>query len=134
MRNVFNHQRTLSHYGPTFSLVEALDLNTSLAFTEAVKGINSIAHIAADLVWDIDPRKTIVPAVKGVIGLLEAAAKEQSVQSFVYTSSQAACITLEPGKEYHITKDPWNEPSKATWDLPLEGVIPRMLLNHMWLN
>jgi nucleoside-diphosphate-sugar epimerase len=131
VRNASKNFWMLSHYGPNFSLAEVPDMAAENAFAEAVKGVDGIAHVASNTAFNIDPKVFITPVIQGAIGLLEAASKEKSVQSFVYTSSSAACITLEPGKPYEITKDTWNEDSKKAWDLPLEGGMERMLLNYL---
>lgn len=102
------------------------------AFTEAVKGVDGIAHIASNLAVHLDPHVFITPVLKGTLGLLEAAAKEKSVKSFVVTSSSTACVTFDkPGKLYEITEKTWNEEAKKAWDLPAEGGLPRMLLNYL---
>jgi nucleoside-diphosphate-sugar epimerase len=62
--------------------------------------------------------------------MLEAAAKELSVKSLVYTRSQAVCVNHEPGKEYRIDSSKWNEDSKAAWTLPQTTDFPRMYLNY----
>lgn len=86
----------LSHYGPGFSLVEIPGMSTEGAFTEAVKNVDGIAHIASQVVFQSDPKEVVEPAIRSAIGLLEAAAKKQS--------SQAACLHMEPNKSYHVSQ------------------------------
>ncbi|KAF2250780.1 NAD(P)-binding protein, partial [Trematosphaeria pertusa] len=119
-----------SQYGPNFSLVEIADMAAPGAFDEAVKGVDGIAHIASPVVFVSDPQAVIVPAIQNAVGLLEAAAKEESVKSVVYTSSKAACVQMEPNKPYHITQSSYNEDSKAAWTLPVTADFARAALNY----
>ncbi|KAF2796354.1 NAD(P)-binding protein [Melanomma pulvis-pyrius CBS 109.77] len=131
VRNVSKNGWMTSQYGPNFSLIEVPDMAAENAFVEAVKGVDGIAHIASSMSFSLNPQDVIPPVIKGSIGLLEAAAKEKSVKSFVYTSSQGACITMEPHKVYHIDENTWNEESKRAWELPFEGGFERMALNYL---
>lgn len=120
----------LAHYGPNFSLVSIPEMSVPGAFDEAVQGVDGIAHIASRVQFHPDPKTVIPPMIQGAVGLLEAAAKAESVKSVVYTSSQAACVQLEPGKPYHITTSSYNEHSKVAHELPPSQDFLRMALNY----
>lgn len=133
VRNASLHSWMPSHYGPKFSLIQVPDMGVPGAMDEAVKGCDGIAHIASPVSesYNPDPQATIPKGISCALSILESAAKEPSVKSFVYTSSQAAAVMLEPGKKYHITPASWNEESKVAWTMPITQDFRRMLLNYM---
>lgn len=133
VRDVAKHEWMLSHFGPKFELFQVPDLGASGALDEAVKGVDGIAHVASPVTesYQPDPQVVIPNGIRCAISLLESAAKEPSVKSVVYTSSQAACILFKPGERYHITADSWNEESKKAWTEPIEPSWRRSILNYM---
>ncbi len=133
VRDVSKYDWMLSHYGPNFSLAQVPDMGADGAMDEAVKDVDGIAHIAFSLreSFQPDPQCVIPRAIRCAISLLESAAKEKSVKSVIYTSSQAALVTTEPGKPYHISSDLWNEESKAAWTLPVTQDLHRARMNYM---
>ena len=134
VRDVSKHSWMQSHYGPNFSLISVAEMSLPGAFDEAVKGVDGVAHIASNIKWVADPKDYIPELLQSAVGLLESAAKEPSVKSVVYTSSQAACIELSDlasGKPYHLTPWTYNQGCKAAWTLPPSEDLPRKLLNYM---
>ncbi|CAO2651801.1 Nn.00g000840.m01.CDS01 [Neocucurbitaria sp. VM-36] len=133
VRNASKHAWMFSHYGPNFSIVEVPDLGVDGALDEAVKGVDGIAHVASPTgeSYKPDPQATIPHGIRCALSLLESAAKEPSVRSVVYTSSQAAALMQKPGEQYHITSTSWNEESKVAWTLPITEDFRRSLLNYM---
>jgi nucleoside-diphosphate-sugar epimerase len=122
-----------SHYGPNFSLIEVPNMGLPGAMDEAVKDCDGIAHIASPTseAYNPDPQTVIPNGIRCALELLEAASREPSVKSVVYTSSQAAAVMLVPGKKYHITPESWNEESKAAWTMPVTTDYRRMIFNYM---
>ncbi|KAF2263007.1 hypothetical protein CC78DRAFT_582055 [Lojkania enalia] len=118
-----------SHYGPNFSLISIPEMGADNAFEEAVKGVDSIAHIASAVVFKTNPQNVIPLMIKSVVSMLEAAKKEPSVKSVIYTSSQAA-TTMDVTSKLHITADTWNEECRAKWTLPPSQDLKRMLMNY----
>ncbi|KAF2475134.1 NAD dependent epimerase/dehydratase family protein [Lindgomyces ingoldianus] len=133
VRSIEKNNWMLDHYGSNFTLVEVPELSADGALDEAVKGVDGIANVASSVAFNPDPDAFIPPVIKGAINVLEAAAKEPSVKSVVYTSSQAACIHLEPGKPYSITPETYNEGclnAAWTWEDKDDKSMTRMLVNY----
>jgi nucleoside-diphosphate-sugar epimerase len=100
-------------------LVHVPDFSVKNAFDEAIKGVSAIAHIATDLSFSHDPYKVIPPVVFAINSILEAASKEASIKSFVYTSSIAAAISINPGFTGHAGLDTWNDEAvQIAWAPP----------------
>ncbi|KXH60178.1 hypothetical protein CSAL01_01633 [Colletotrichum salicis] len=100
-------------------LVHVPDLGARHAFDEAIKGVSAIAHIASILSFSDNPEGFIPPVVDSMVSILEAAAREPSVQSIVYTSSIAAAVDLSPGKITHAGSDAWNDEAvEIAWASP----------------
>jgi nucleoside-diphosphate-sugar epimerase len=133
VRNASAHPWMPSHYGPNFSIIEVPNMSLPCAMDAAVQGCDGIAHIASPTsdAYNPDPQAVIPMGIRCALELLEAAAREPSVKSVVYTSSQAAAVMLVPGKKYHITPESWNEESKAAWTMPVTPDFRRMLFNYM---
>ncbi|KAH8901544.1 putative NAD dependent epimerase/dehydratase [Thozetella sp. PMI_491] len=102
-----------------FELVKVPDLAAEHAFDSVLKGISAIAHIATVLNFEGDPNKMIPPTIAGTTAILEAALKEPSVKSIVYTSSIVAHSFCAPGDHTRIDHDTWNEKSlELAWAPP----------------
>ena len=102
-----------------FELIAVPDLAIEHAFDGAMKGISAVAHIATILTFDADPNKVIPRAVSGTISILEAALKEPSIKSFVYTSSVVAQSFCSPDDNTRIGHDTWNEKAlELAWTPP----------------
>ncbi|KAK1531555.1 hypothetical protein CPAR01_11204 [Colletotrichum paranaense] len=100
-------------------LVQVPDLGAQHAFDEAIKGVSAVAHIASILSFSDSPQDVIPPAVDSMVSILEAAAREPSAKSIVYTSSIAATVDLSPEVTAHAGPDAWNdhavEAEKTLW-------------------
>lgn len=119
VRSVAKYSWMPSYFGPNLSIVEVPDVSADNAFAEAIKGVDGVAHVAFTV--DVNPDPSLVDqAVKSVIGILEAAAREPSVKRVVQTSSSDAAIKLVPNVRYRITRESWNhealEDVKKPWD------------------
>ncbi|KAF6807688.1 hypothetical protein CMUS01_14063 [Colletotrichum musicola] len=100
-------------------LVQVPDLGAKNAFDEAIAGVSAIVHIASILSFSDKPEEVIAPVVDSVVSILDAAAREPSVKSFVYTSSIAAAIDIHPGSTGHVGPDTWNDKSvEIAWGTP----------------
>ncbi len=100
-------------------LVVVPDLAADHAFDDAVRGVSAIAHVASILSFESDPNKVVPPTVRGAVSILEAALKEPSVRSFVYTSSIVAAVIPRPGDNTHVEWDTWNEAAvQMAWAPP----------------
>lgn len=81
--------------GSNISFVEVPDIMAEGAYSEAVKGVKYIIHLASpisDGVTDNFQEKLIQPAVKGTVGILQSALASPSVKRVVITSSIVAII------------------------------------------
>lgn len=100
-------------------LVYVPDMGVKSAFASAVKGVSAIAHIASIMSWSNDPNEVIPPVIDSVNDILELVLNEPSVKSFVYTSSIAAAVSLEPGVKVHAGPNAWNdEEIRVAWSDP----------------
>ncbi|KAH6886968.1 hypothetical protein B0T10DRAFT_490552 [Thelonectria olida] len=97
------------HPSANFETVIVSDMTVPGAFTEAIKGVDGIAHVAGDMSFHPDPNKVITPIVKAVRDLLQTAARETSVKRFVFTSSDRAISSAINGKEATLDDTMWNE-------------------------
>ena len=100
-----------SYFGSKFELVQVADMNAAGAFGDAVKGVDGILHVAANMSMSETDVSQVEIAAKSMRDLLELAAQEPSVKRVVLTSSQAACIMPVAGVPYEITVNTWNEAS-----------------------
>uniref|UniRef100_A0A8H7N2J7 NAD-dependent epimerase/dehydratase domain-containing protein n=1 Tax=Bionectria ochroleuca TaxID=29856 RepID=A0A8H7N2J7_BIOOC len=125
VRSISNFSWMPSYYGPNFTLAEVPDFAADGAFNEAVKGVDGIIHMGANVTLQPDP--TIVDAaIQSVNQLLEAASKEPSVKRVVLTSARAACINEIPGTPYRITKDMWNDEAIEELKKPADAHSPQV--------
>ncbi|KAL8277539.1 hypothetical protein RQP46_010094 [Phenoliferia psychrophenolica] len=95
----------LGHY-PTHSrtgrleIIVVPDMLAEGAFVEVVKGATHIAHVASPLVIggieDV-AKQLLQPAMKGTLGILEAASQSSSVKAVVITSSFGAVFDPAEG-------------------------------------
>ncbi|KAF6787332.1 3-beta hydroxysteroid dehydrogenase isomerase family protein [Colletotrichum sojae] len=71
------------------------DLTDPDVFVAAVEGIDGVLHIASPLKYDIvdKEKELVVPAIRGVLSLLDAAAKSK-VKRIVLTSSFGAVLDM----------------------------------------
>lgn len=87
-------QQLESQYGSgTFEIVEVAEPSAPGALDAAVQGVSGIVHTATDASMSTDPDAVIEAVVSFNNGLLEAAAKNESVKSVVLTSSSVAAFS-----------------------------------------
>lgn len=89
-------------------IVEVPDMIADDAYTEAVKGVSGIVHLASIVTFSANPDEVIPPTVKGTLNVLEAASTEPKVKSVVYTSSSTAALSPVSNEKIIVTRDTWN--------------------------
>lgn len=70
-----------------------------------------MVHVASVVSLDPDPNRVIPLVVDATISALTSAAKEESVQRFVLTSSATAAAVAKPEQQLVVNADSWNEES-----------------------
>ncbi|UPK96710.1 hypothetical protein LCI18_007645 [Fusarium solani-melongenae] len=113
LHDVFNKK-----YGTgQFELLSIPDMAADDAFTEAVKGVSAVAHVASVTTFDPDPNKVIPTVIAGAVNALKAAFAEPSVKRFVYTSSSTAALLPKPNVPgIVVTEGTWNDEAvKLAW-------------------
>lgn len=99
---------------PLYSAVVVSDFATATSEIEvAMKGVNSVVHVASNTSQSPIAAEVITPVVESTLNILRAAKKEPSVKRVTLTSSSAAVINQQFGgtPETIITSDSWNEES-----------------------
>lgn len=82
----------------------------SAELTAAVKGVDSIIHVASDTSFSEDAEAVVSGVVHSVQNVLRAAVAEPRVKRFTLTSSSTAALLVKPGVEGIVaTVDTWNE-------------------------
>ncbi|KFY52887.1 hypothetical protein V496_08092 [Pseudogymnoascus sp. VKM F-4515 (FW-2607)] len=112
---------TESHPSASFETILVPDVTAGGVWDEAVKGVQGIVHVAADMSFGADPNKAITPMVTGIRNILRAAAdsKDGSVKRFVLTSSNRAALTPIFDKEFTLDASWWNTSAvEAAWQPP----------------
>lgn len=103
----------LSSYAASGQLSTAIvpDITAQGAFDEAVKGVAAIAHLASPVNFtNTDVEQVLGAAVNGTLGILDSAAKEPGLKSFVYVSSIAAIRGSSAQYQGRVvTEADWNE-------------------------
>ncbi|KAK3326917.1 hypothetical protein B0T19DRAFT_356728 [Cercophora scortea] len=104
-----------SRHGPgRFELAEVPDITAPGAWDGAIRGVSGIAHVVGTVDLSVlDPDQTLAEELPWQIALLEAARREPSVKSFVFTSSAWAVWTPDAGKKVALTEWTWNEEAVA---------------------
>jgi len=105
-------------------LVTVPDIVAPGAFSAAVKGVNSIIHVASPYHFRVtdNEKDLLIPAREGTLNILREAAKEQGIKRVIITSSFAALNQLgtdpyaEPPKVYD--ESVWNP---VTWEEAVKG-------------
>ncbi|KAK0613194.1 hypothetical protein B0T14DRAFT_498746 [Immersiella caudata] len=111
-----------SHYtSGAFTVITVPTLDGPNAFSEAVKDVSIIFHVAT-FGFSADPNEFIPREVAAMRSILFAAKDEPSVKRFVLTSSIVAAATYTPTSTEHLTATSWNEEAvKAAWAPPPYG-------------
>lgn len=114
--------KSLYKNNPQYTTAVVSDFATAKSeIAQAVKGVDSIIHVASDVTFSPDPNKVIPAVVEMTLQILRAAAKEPSVKRFTLTSSSVAVITQKAGSTPESTKtaESWNDESvELAWGKP----------------
>lgn len=96
---------------PNYSTAIVSDFShPSAEIDNAVKGVDSVIHVASDTTFSEDAEKVISSVVQGTENFLCAAAKEPKVKRFTLTSSSTAALVAKPGVEGIVaTVDTWDD-------------------------
>ncbi|KAL8732591.1 MAG: hypothetical protein Q9181_003873, partial [Wetmoreana brouardii] len=106
-------------YAPYADLVEILqvpDITIEGAFDKAVKGVTAIIHTASPISYTlITWSSTVEIAIAGALSILNSALNHAGpqLQSFVLTSSFAACNDPSAPQPKTFTEDDWNNWAEA---------------------
>ncbi|KIW20290.1 hypothetical protein PV08_00865 [Exophiala spinifera] len=105
-------------YADQLDFVQVADFagsSSTSSFTDAVKGIDGIVHLASPLSFKPgdNEKDVVLPAIQGVKSVLHAAAREPSVKRIVITSSFAAVIDdgRKEATKFTYTGRDWNPQS-----------------------
>jgi len=107
----------------TFETAVVVDLGVEGAFEEALQGVAGVVHVAtvSPLIdpHPEDPSRVIDPVVNGTRYILQSAAAEPSVKSFVLTSSSFAAVFRDKNQARELDENSWNEESvEKAYSLP----------------
>lgn len=96
---------------PSYSTAVVSDFSyASGEIDAAVKGVDSIIHVASDTSFSEDADKVVSGVVAGTENFLRAAAKEPKVKRFTLTSSAVAAVLPKPGVEgVVVTAETWDD-------------------------
>lgn len=100
----------LFQHNPLYSTAVVSDFASAIPEIEAaVKGVDSIIHVASDMSKSPDPQQVIPPVVESTLNVLRAAKKESSVKRFTLTSSSVAVVGQQFGgtPESVVTAKTW---------------------------
>ncbi|KAK2606522.1 hypothetical protein N8I77_005265 [Diaporthe amygdali] len=99
------------HNHPNYTTAVVSDFaHPSDEITAAVKGVDSIIHVASDTTFSEDADHVINTVVAGTENFLRAAAREPRVKRFTLTSSSTAALLSKPGVEGIVaTADTWDD-------------------------
>ena len=104
---------------PNYSTAIVTDVQREGIFDDAVKDCDAVIHMATDTSFDPDPNQVVKHTVAGVLSILRSAARMPSVKRFVLTSSSAAVLFPQPGKEITVGADDWNDEAlEIAWAPP----------------
>ncbi|KAH6877039.1 D-lactaldehyde dehydrogenase [Coprinopsis sp. MPI-PUGE-AT-0042] len=98
-------------YGSKLELTLVPDMTKDGAWDEAVKGVQAVVHTATPVDFsnpNPKPETFIEPAIKGVVGLLESAAKNREIKRVVITSSMSA-VARDNETPRLYTEEDWND-------------------------
>ncbi|KAI6080902.1 NAD(P)-binding protein [Hypoxylon rubiginosum] len=141
--------------GPLFSsrhpsrrleIVQVSDFGAPGAWDDAVKGVAGVAAVAGGAGLDLqDVEKAVEQELPWNEALLEAAKKEPSVKSFVFTSSAWAAWTPDPTKKVKLTEWSFNDHAlqvvRSDTSAEEKGILPYMAFKTLleqriwdWIN
>ncbi|WQF80729.1 Putative NAD-dependent epimerase/dehydratase, NAD(P)-binding domain superfamily [Colletotrichum destructivum] len=92
--------------------VQIQDFEKLGVFTEAVKDVDAVIHVASPFTYDTrdNEKELIVPAINGVRSVLEAAATNPKIKRVVVTSSFASVLDVDRKAPpyFTYTGEDWN--------------------------
>ncbi|KAH6718953.1 hypothetical protein DL95DRAFT_385367 [Leptodontidium sp. 2 PMI_412] len=103
-----------SDYAEKLDFVVIPDITAEGAFSNALKGVTYVLHMASPLANSTNPEDIFPPAVQGTVGILKDAAKVSSITKVVITSSIAALVPLSGAPEGAVVKE------DNDWDLSVD--------------
>ncbi|KAF7977686.1 hypothetical protein HWV62_2932 [Athelia sp. TMB] len=120
-------------YGPgRFQIAVVEDMAIKGAYEEALKDVAGVIHVAASFPSTAaeslaNPALTIDPMVNGTRYILQSAAAQPTVKSFVLTSSSFAAIFREMNTVYDLDENSWNHESvEKAYSLPMSDPLKFM--------
>ncbi|RFU81157.1 aldehyde reductase 2 [Trichoderma arundinaceum] len=103
----------------TLELVILNDIGDQKQFQTAVKGVDGVIHVATPNSLDPNPYNVIPLAMEFVVNLAKAAAAENSVRRFVFTSTIGAAVMPPARPGFHFDGSQWNEDGREiAWAPP----------------
>lgn len=103
-----------SDYAEKLDFVVIPDITAEGAFSNALKGVTYVLHMASPLANSTNPEDIFPPAVQGTVGILKDAAKVSSITKVVITSSIAALVPLSGAPEGAVVKGMLDKTFKAS--------------------
>lgn len=121
-------QQSFQKYAANIDIAEIDDQLAPNAYDKAIKGVDSVIHVASPFVMNAEDNEKdlYAPAVNMADNMLKAAANEPSVKRIVLTSSVAAVADPMGGglfKETTYTPESWNPITKDTAEGPTLGYM-----------
>ncbi|KAH7087235.1 hypothetical protein BKA62DRAFT_730956 [Auriculariales sp. MPI-PUGE-AT-0066] len=99
----------------SYEFAEVQDFTVSEAFDVALQGVAGVLHIATETNFDIlgsDTDGALIAASAAVLGLMKAAARTNTVKSFVLTSSSITAMgtaMLQYGPDAQFSTENWED-------------------------
>ncbi len=92
-------------YASKLDFVQVADFTLNTSFEAAVEGVDGIIHVASPLTFGVtdNEKDFILPAIKGVKSVLQAAAQASQIKRVVVTSSFASVIDVDRKAPPHFT-------------------------------
>ncbi|KAI1328778.1 NAD dependent epimerase/dehydratase [Xylariaceae sp. FL0255] len=99
-------------YQDKLDFVQIDDFEKVGVFSDAVKDIDAVIHVASPFTYDTtdNEKELIIPAINGVVSILEATAAAPNVKRIVLTSSFASVLNVgrEAPPYFTYTSQDWN--------------------------
>ncbi|KFA45563.1 hypothetical protein S40293_06601 [Stachybotrys chartarum IBT 40293] len=99
-------------YRGKLDFVQIADFDKVGVFTDAVKEVDAVIHVASPFTYDTknNEKELIIPAINGVVSILEAAAASPKIKRVVLTSSFASVLDVnrKAPPYFTYTGEDWN--------------------------
>ncbi|CAI4212102.1 unnamed protein product [Parascedosporium putredinis] len=119
---------TRPKYKSQLEFVQIADFERSADFTKAVEGVGAIIHTASPLNYAAtdNEKELVLPAIRGVRALLEAAAAHPDIRRIVITSSFASVLNASRNAPpfFTYTGDDWNP---ITYEESIDNSAPAFI-------